>query len=1058
VNPPSENVLGPSPADDASQTASFVQSRSLKRDLLDELRTSWDNGTPVAPEELLRRWPGDPSADPDVASLLFEDYQRRSRKGESAPSKDYEERFPNHQDSLASLIRHHEVLRSLGASEPSVPRLTLPGLGDQLFGFCLHHELGQGAFARVFLAEQADLANRPVVVKVSGIEGTEPQTLAQLQHTHIVPIYSVHEDAHSGLRAVCMPYFGGASLSRVLQRLWDTSPRPTCGEELVQALESVAAPVVARAGAGERESQEEKEAEGEEAPRSPSRLLASPTPALPRCRAGAPTTMEGDQTPRDFLRRTTYVRAAAWIVARLAEGLEHAHQRGVLHRDIKPSNVLLGADGQPMLLDFNLAHDAHNAPAHATLGGTVAYMAPEHLRALVDRDPVLARKVDQRSDLYSLGMVLHEILTGHRPFEQSASYSPLPVVVEAMALERGRAVPSVRRLRPDVPWGLESIVRKCLAGDPEQRYQRAEHLAEDLRRFLDDRPLKHAPELSLLERGRKWMRRHPRLCSSGVVAAAAALLLLVGGLAFAATRSQLAASRAEDRKRSFEAGAVRALFLVNTTTELGDHLRQGQTVCEETLGLYGVLERPDWREQPDWLRLSEEDRRKVAEDARELLLLLAGARVRLASPSPYPLPQRGGEGRVRGCDPAVLREALGLLDRAEAIPDLPPCRALWEDRAAYRDQLGDGAEAAAARAKAEDIPPTSARDHYLLAMTYARERRHEEAIKHLDEALRLNPRHYWSWVQHGICQQERGEPALAAADFGACVGLWPDFAWGYFNRAAALAQCGRKAEAVADYTRALERDPALLPAYVNRGLARLELEQFGPALDDFDAARQRGGDDAALHAGRGVALERLGRPKEADSAFREAEERAAALPKEQRLRLRWVYGFAVALRLPQQARAAFDAVLTEEPANAQALYGRALLLDRARKDDEALGFYDRALEQGPGFQEARRYRAILRARHGDFAGAEADVNFLLEREPNNGPALYAGACVAALMAEQSEGATARRVAMQALDLLRKALARGYGKDKAADDPDLIGIRFHPEFRKILGASGVMETN
>src|SRR4051794_40790250 len=92
----------------------------------------------------------------------------------------------------------------------------LPEVSEVLFGFRLRHELGRGAYARVFLAEQADLAGRPVVLKVSAIDGDEPQTLAQLQHTHIVPIYSAHECAAAGLRAVCMPYFGGASLSAVL--------------------------------------------------------------------------------------------------------------------------------------------------------------------------------------------------------------------------------------------------------------------------------------------------------------------------------------------------------------------------------------------------------------------------------------------------------------------------------------------------------------------------------------------------------------------------------------------------------------------------------------------------------------------------------------------------------------------------------------------------------------------------------------------------------------------------------------------------------------------------
>src|SRR5262249_8456898 len=161
----------------------------------------------------------------------------------------------------------------------------------------------------------------------------------------------------------------------------------------------------------------------------------------------------GTQGPLAQLRQGSYVRVAMWIVARLAEGLQHAHERGVLHRDIKPSNILMGADGQPMLLDFNLAQQVHADPASATLGGTVAYMAPEHLRALARHEAILVRAVDARADIYSLGMVLFEMLTGTRPFDQSASYTPLPMLIEAMAVERAAKTPSLRPMRSDVPWG-----------------------------------------------------------------------------------------------------------------------------------------------------------------------------------------------------------------------------------------------------------------------------------------------------------------------------------------------------------------------------------------------------------------------------------------------------------------------------------------------------------------------------------------------------------------------------------------------------------------------------
>src|SRR6266536_3956234 len=219
-----------------------AEARSRKREILAELRDSWQQGRPTQPEELLERWPGETRQDPDVASLLFEDYLQRAERGERPAVEDYEGRFPEHRDSLARLLDQQDLLRSLGASKASLPELCLPAVGEELFGFRLQRELGCGAFARVFLAEQGNLAGRPVVLKVSAIEGDEPQTLAQLQHTHIVPIHSVHEDPRAGLRAVCMPYFGGASLSQVLSRLWQTTTQPMEGEELVRALSVVSGP------------------------------------------------------------------------------------------------------------------------------------------------------------------------------------------------------------------------------------------------------------------------------------------------------------------------------------------------------------------------------------------------------------------------------------------------------------------------------------------------------------------------------------------------------------------------------------------------------------------------------------------------------------------------------------------------------------------------------------------------------------------------------------------------------------------------------------------------
>ena len=153
-------------------------------------------GEPAPPEDFLARWPTDPDSDADIATLITQDLFARRSKGEPASKDDYSARFPKHRDSLAALVARHDLFRSFGCEESDGPTpLRFPDVGEELFGFRLRYELGRGAFARVFLAEQMTLGNRPVAVKISAIEGREPQTLAQLQHTHIVPIYSVHEDA-----------------------------------------------------------------------------------------------------------------------------------------------------------------------------------------------------------------------------------------------------------------------------------------------------------------------------------------------------------------------------------------------------------------------------------------------------------------------------------------------------------------------------------------------------------------------------------------------------------------------------------------------------------------------------------------------------------------------------------------------------------------------------------------------------------------------------------------------------------------------------------------------
>jgi tetratricopeptide (TPR) repeat protein len=323
------------------------------------------------------------------------------------------------------------------------------------------------------------------------------------------------------------------------------------------------------------------------------------------------------------------------------------------------------------------------------------------------------------------------------------------------------------------------------------------------------------------------------------------------------------------------------------------------------------------------------------------------------------------------------------------------------------------------------------------------------AVAELNRSLELDPRDYWASVQRGVCEFELGNLVAAAGDFGKCIGLWPEFAWGYFNRGFVLDRGGRKTEAILDYSSALARDPDLVPAYINRGLAFLDLRQYRQALADFDRAVELGQDGPAVLAGRGMALEGMGRGREADSAFERALAQAETLDNQARLRILWTYGFAVAGRLPEKARHVFDGILRVSPHHPQALYGCAMLAAAQGDVAEAIHGFDLALARNPDFVNARRSRAVLLARTGEWRRASEDIHWCLDRDLHDGATFYAAACVAALCSKHRADP---RALQQAVEYLERAQACGMDITKARTDPDLEPIRESALFKRLLERS------
>jgi serine/threonine protein kinase/tetratricopeptide (TPR) repeat protein len=933
----------------------------------------------------------------------------------------------------------------------SRPSGNLPKPGQELAGFRILLELGRGAFARVYLAEEISLGRRLVAIKVSQPEGDEPQILARLQHTHIVPVHSVCDDPVSGVRILCMPYFGGANLAQVLEAAGRIVPSLRGGRSLVEALDQVSRsiPTVSSRPASVKSWHRTRGLGTGKLPLfgPPSRLVHGEPFATTKAsrfrsllsrlvgqRAGAPVLrsqheIDRNQPSRQFLHEASAIQAAVWIMARLAEGIEHAHSRGLLHRDLKPSNILLAGDGTPMLLDFNLA--AAFAPEtcegelrRAMVGGTLPYMSPEHLDAFNPQGSTSPDAVDERSDIYALGLILFEILAGQQPFPDPPPGIPLSESIEFM-IESRRRPPSLRSRCAQVPWSLDALVAKCLSFDPARRYAKAGDLVEDLRRFLDYLPMKHCPEPSLRERSGKFAKRHPALCGSTSIAilAGAMIGLISAGAVLAYEKMQDLGARL--RIRVFDRDFTQCQFLLNTAVDSDDHLIDGLKKSRRVMQHLGLDPASPVRFDQWERRLTSPEQRRIKEQITELLMLEARTRVLLAK-------KHGSEGDQR----ATLLQAIETLDRAAGIGDAAPS-ALFAERAEYYAALGDAGPAQLDRDRAEEIIPSTCHDFTLMASTLLSKQDLAGAEDALRRALRLDVTSFWAWFLLGHCHYAQGNFALAAGDFAACTVRGPEFAWAHFNHGLALAKAGRLLDAKDAYDRALELEPRFAEALVDRALVALELNQLPAARDDLERAIKLGRNDLVLWTALGETLARLGQRLEAEERFSSLLQ---ANPDD--LVVRVARGITRLQTNPAGARSDFVQALARDPLHAQAHYGMALLL-RKTSLPEALRHLNAALQSDPHLIDALQLRALVRARLGDPSALD-DADRLVQSPTSN--RLYNAACAIAIYSHNAQDES--RLS-HALELLSRAFSTGFPVREAAADPDLKAMEKLPEFGQLL---------
>jgi serine/threonine protein kinase len=330
------------------------------------------------------------------------------------------------------------------------PMAMLPGA--KVDDFEIVRLLGRGAFGHVYLARQISL-DRQVALKVSANRGSEGRTMARLEHQHIVQVYSEKVETDFHQRLLCMQLVPGIGL-----------------EKLIGAL---------HANAGDR-----GQGTGIEARKfTPAEWNGAQLLAVIDRSASLPAALDTSALhDREALGRMDAVEATAWFGTRLAEALDFAHRHGVLHRDIKPANILVNPYGRPLLADFNISSQpvGSEPSGDEMFGGTFVYMAPEHLDAFNPDDLAGPEDVTASSDLYSLGLVLHQLLDGRMLVAMPDRKGKMPAMLRTMADERRKMTPTCSAGTPSARMTLERTITRCLQPAPNARFGSGAELAEQL--------------------------------------------------------------------------------------------------------------------------------------------------------------------------------------------------------------------------------------------------------------------------------------------------------------------------------------------------------------------------------------------------------------------------------------------------------------------------------------------------------------------------------------------------------------------------------------------------
>jgi serine/threonine protein kinase len=418
-----------------------------------------------------------------ILDELVDEFARRLQAGEVVDADAYAAEHPERGETLRRMLPAMRLLAELGQSIPTKPASDgqvewEPGVLGELGDYRIIREVGKGGMGVVYEAEQISLS-RKVALKVLPFAATmdprhlqrfqnEARAAASLEHPHIVPVYGV--GCERGVHFYAMKFIDGQTVAALIAGQRQTSePRPS-GSDCA--------------------------------------------PSLPNGRGSDTTSPQAafstQHAPRDA---ATFRQIAEWGI-QAAEALEHAHSLGIVHRDIKPANLMIDCHGTLWITDFGLARTAADAGLTMTgdVLGTLRYMSPEQAMAKHGL-------VDHRTDVYSLGVTLYELLAG----VPAAAGNDREEILNAITLDEPRPLHAVDAA---IPLPLQTIVLKAMEKNPDARYSTASELADDLRRYLEDKPIQ-ARRSTLLQKLGKWCRRHQPVVTTAMVSAVALLALSV---------------------------------------------------------------------------------------------------------------------------------------------------------------------------------------------------------------------------------------------------------------------------------------------------------------------------------------------------------------------------------------------------------------------------------------------------------------------------------------------------------------------------------------------------